>query len=448
MKYIGSLLLLSLITMGASCPSKPTPPTPPGPTPVPPPSASVRKFLKVSPTNPHYFQDDKGVAVLISGQPNLVPSDLDYDYNKDITLLKAGHEIYTRVWHLIPWADNAVWPWAKSGDKWNLDTWNDTYWKRLTDAISKASDSGTTSEIMVFDRCGMSPAEHGRWFSNPWASDNNVNGVETPNKNSDGTPEFYMYQTKPVLRAYQERYVKKLIDETYKYNVIYEVENEHWESKDPGFADHWAIFIKDYLATKGVSRPVSYSSLQDDLESFYTRSSVDIINKHYGDEAERNPDILNQYVESRWHFNKPINIDEFANGVDDPSLLRKEVWTIVMSGGNFHIEDAALESRPQDATDSVHKFLELSQWNFEISHPQKNFIPGGYCMISEGRSYACYFTTSANRTINLPAGRYRYDLFDPINRGINQRIDFDHGGGDKTFVMPSPSEWVIHIRKL
>ena len=75
-------------------------------------------------------------------------------------------------------------------------------------------------------------------------------------------------------------------------------------------------------------------------------SAIDIVNPHYGDELEADPSIANTYLEPRWGYNKAINVDEFANGCADPNILRTMCWTIVTSGGNFHIEDASDPARP------------------------------------------------------------------------------------------------------
>ena len=89
---------------------------------------------------------------------------------------------------------------------------------------------------MLFDRCGMSPGTDSRWGSNPWAHNNNVNNLELPDAQppNDGTPDFYDYSGKPNLSNQQERYVRKMIDETIVYSkVIYEIENEHWQHSNP-----------------------------------------------------------------------------------------------------------------------------------------------------------------------------------------------------------------------
>ncbi|MDO8684395.1 MAG: putative collagen-binding domain-containing protein [Armatimonadota bacterium] len=241
-----------------------------------------------------------------------------------------------------------------------------------------------------------------------------------------------------------------MIDETIGYsNVLYEVENEHWEHSDPAWGNHYGQFVKDYIAANYPTTPrlVSYNSLETDLESFYTSSSVDIVNKHYGNEANNNPSVLNDYIESRWGSNKPINIDEFANGVTSYDLLRTQCWTIVSSGGHFHVEDANETARVWDVVENIRSFKALSGWDFIHAYPFKATITsgGGYCMRQTGVEYVCYFPTGGSKTITLNSGTYRAEWWNPRTGGFYNVTTFSHGGAGKTLSAPDSNDWVLHI---
>lgn len=445
------VMLLSTVVLLTACPDNGGGPGP-GPAPSPTPPGPVTQNLKIHPLNPHYFQEmPSGKPVLIAASENIVPTDVEFDDMANIDSIIAKGYYYVRVWHLLAWAGpNVHWPWFRlqsNPSKWDFSRWNETYWERMHTSLSKTSKANITAEIMVFDRVGMSPAAANRWEANPWASDNNINGLETPARHLDGTPEFYQIAARPKLRAEQEKYVRRLIDETYKYNVIYEIENEHWEYNDPQWAQYWAEFIKEHLATKQVNRLVSYGSLQKDMEVFYQRDSVDVLNKHYGQEPENDVNVLNEYIESRWQYNKPINIDEFANGLGDTNILRKMLWTIVTSGGHFHIEDAVPESNPTGNTQAIHKFLKDSQWNFVASHPQKNYSNTGYCMISD-QEKLCYYINGGNKQMPLPAGNYKATWYRSATGEAASTVEFQHGGGSKALTSPNNGDWVLHVKNM
>lgn len=425
---------------------------------------SATGYLRIHPENPRYFQETTtGEPVLIASCAGVVPTARDCDYVRQIAEMRAKNITYGRVWHFLPWGGEvAIWPWAESstpggywggrgGFKLDMNTWNPLYWNRLKDAMARCERAGIYCEIHLFDRCGMSPASKDRWGNNPWASDHNINNLETPTSSGDGTPEFYKIKEKPNLRYQQERYVRKMIDETIRFsNIIYEIENEHWNYNNPEWAAYWGKFIKDYISEKYPDSPrlVSYSSLQEDLEAFYDRTEVDIINRHFGNEAERDPDILNRYIETRWAKKKPINIDEFANGVSDPKLLRTMCWIIITSGGHFHIEDCEPSAKPFEVCENIRQFKIQSRWDFIHAFPSKNLVTQGrgYCMANPGKEYVIYLPEGGRIAVKLEPGSYEVRWWDTVKGGFRDRYKISHEGGEKTFTAPGTSDWVLHIK--
>lgn len=427
-------------------------------------------YLRIHPANPHYLQETTtGEAILVTSFTNIAPTVISEPVSPSFrTDTQAYRMPYCRVWHFLPWGMNDVYfPCAVSstpgayrgglgGNKFDWNTWDTNYWTRMTDSMAQANGAGIYAEVMLFDRVGMSPGSDDRWGNNPWASNNNINNLEVPTANppNDGTPDFYSYATKPNLRNQQERYVRKMIDSTITYpNVFYEVENEHWDSTDPAWANHYGQFVKDYITANYAASPrlVSYSSLVSDLESLYTSTSIDIINKHFGNSAENNPDVLNTYIEPRWGNNKPINIDEFANGVTSFSTLRQQCWTIITSGGHFHIEDADLASQPYDVVENIRSFKAHSAWDFIHAAPNRNLVvpsTAGYCMAQPGVEYVFYFTTGGSKTVNLAAATYRFEWWNPRTGGFYNVTTIAHGGGNRTISAPDANDWVLHVTTL
>jgi hypothetical protein len=425
--------------------------------------------LRIHPLNPRYFEDaSSGQAVQIASYSNIVPTSAVTDYAAQVEEARRNRISYCRMWTFLPFeGTDAIWPWLRGrrgtaymggfdGRKFNLNNFNQEFYARVSDACGRALSAGIFTQIHVFDRVGMSPADDLRWGNNPWAADNNLNDLEVPDARppNDGTPDFYFYATKPNLRAQQERYVRKMIDETIRHpNVHYEVENEHWEHDDPDWANHYGRFIKDHIAAAhptATPRLVSYNSLAGDLESLFGSTSIDVINKHFGGEAEADPDLLNRYLEPRWPRGKPINVDEFANGVSDTNLLRRMCWTILSSGGHFHIEDALPASRPFEVVEVIRRFKEDSGWAFVRAAPNRGLVTsgGGYCLAEAGREYVCYFPPGGARTVTVSAGEYREQWWNPRAGGFTNAATFTHGGGDRAFNPPDGNDWVLHVRSV
>ena len=422
-------------------------------------------YLRLHPENPRYFQESTtGEAVLFAGCDGVVPTSRGRDYVKEVEHMKAHHITYGRVWHFLPWEGaNAIWPWAESdtpggywggrgGNKLDMDRWNPEYWNRMADAMRRCAKECIYSEIHLFDRCGLSPASNTRYGNNPWASDHNINNLEMPKaQGGDGTPDFYFYKEKPSLRKYQEAYVRKMIDETIgSSTVIYEIENEHWKLDSADFGAHYAKFVKDYIAAKYPDQPrlVSYSSLMSDLEKFYEIPEVDIVNYHYGNKAS-DTEALNNYIESRWDKKKAINIDEFANDTDDPSVLRLLCWTIVTSGGHFHIEASLDEPQQLEACESIRQFRVQSKWDFVHSAPNKKLVVSGngYCMANPGKEYVFYFPKGGSVKLGLvKGGNYTARWFNTVKCQFGDPIALRNVSDETMLETPDASDWVLHVK--
>ena len=423
-------------------------------------AVSTLPGLRIHPENSHYFQDCvTGKPVMITAFTSIVPTSTNHNYTAGIADIQSHRIEYSRVWHFLPWEGSAaIWPWGRSaqggapmgGNKIDMNTWNSTYWTRMKDAVSKANDGGTMASILLFDRCGISPSGSTRWQGNPWASNNNVNGLETPDASSDGTPEFYYWDVNPIMAAQQEKYVRKMVDETIAYpNVMYEAENEHWEWENPWFGWHICDYTDNYIKTNYPTSPrlISYNSIcPDDLETFYSIDSCSVVNRHWGNQPEVDPNVLNDYIEPRWAYNKAINVDEFANGVGDYATMAKMCWVIIASGGNFHIEDAE-PTISYDVVENIRSFKAQSGWDFIHAAPNKALITSGsgYCMAQPGVEYLCFFLTGGNKTITLLAGTYTARWWNPRTGGFSNASTFSHGGGGKTLSAPDSSYWVLQI---
>ena len=421
--------------------------------------------LKINSSNPHYFQEDgTGRPIVIASVMAIVPNWTGWDdvVGQQQTIYR-NRLPWARNWHMGAYCDSqsiqAYAFTAQTGScyavpyKWDMNTWNATYWTRLADSISRANNAGVYSETLVFERCWMSPPDPCRWGGNPWANQNNINNINNINVAdcwADGTPGFYNWSGNSNLKYHQERWVKKLIDTTIQYpNVIYEVENEHWASNSAGWADHYGQFIKDYISSTYPSYPrlTSYSSIisDADLDQCFNWSCIDIVNRHYGSDLS----TVTDYIEVRWNYNKPINIDEFANGENNQTELRQSCWRIICSGGHYHIEDAYDVARPVLVCNNIRSFIALSGWNFINAHPHSSLISGGSamgaCMENSGVEYVCYFPTGGNKTVNIAAGNYREEWWNPKTGGFYNITNYTHNGGNRSFSCPDGNDWVLHV---
>ena len=201
-------------------------------------SGPVRKH----PVNPHYFSYRGKPLVLITTDQHygaVINLDFDYipflnrlhEYGMNLTRIYPGAYVemkdqYAKGNPLGPAPDRYILPWKKSTvseantnlglHKYDLDTWDGEYFKRLKDYVHQAAERDIIVEIAFFN--GM---YDDRWAAQPLYHANNVQGI--------GTCEFKQYTTladKPLVEA-QLRYVKKIASELLEFdNLIYDISDE------------------------------------------------------------------------------------------------------------------------------------------------------------------------------------------------------------------------------
>ncbi|MBN2313961.1 MAG: hypothetical protein JXM79_08520 [Sedimentisphaerales bacterium] len=163
-------------------------------------------------------------------------------------------------WDLLPY------PFAKVDGKYDLRKWDETYWKKLRTFLSETKRRGIIVQLEIWDRWnewGNSNVTKGAngWFHSPWNPNNNVNydWSDSPLLKPGQTPFYNKFHlaavtNDPVLLPYQQRFIRKIIDEVIDGgfdHVLFQIDNESGigdESLEPD--PYWAQFIRDYGRSK------------------------------------------------------------------------------------------------------------------------------------------------------------------------------------------------------
>lgn len=149
--------------------------------------------------------------------------------------------------------------------KFDLDEWNEEYWKRFADCLKWCSERDIIIQIEVWDRFDFSQ-EH--WANSPWRPANNVNYTTSQTGLADNYPVHPWRDKQPffhtiagmklydkrndLIRKHQERFVDKMLSYSLDYgNVLYCMNNE--TSTNAAWGRYWMKFIKDRALKKGVS---------------------------------------------------------------------------------------------------------------------------------------------------------------------------------------------------
>jgi hypothetical protein len=311
------------------------------------------KPISIYPENPHYFMyRGEPVLLITSDQHYGAVVNLDFDYVTFLDTLAAYGMNFTRIYpgayiekdgeymqdnilgarngrHILPWAKTSV-PGAHEvlgGYKLDLDQWNEAYFIRLKDFISKAQERNIIVDIAFFNGMYID-----RWAFQPLYHTNNIQGVGTCVSNMVQT------LTDSALVSRHEKYVKKITEEVNEFdNIILDICDEPFQDDcPPELFNPWISKLIDVIRTVESSLPKKHLIMQT-VDS-HTRGGP-------GDfSADPRVDALaNEYtwgianLDKEYIHNKPMVLIEtsyypFYSG-DKISGSRVEAWEFLVGGG-------------------------------------------------------------------------------------------------------------------
>jgi hypothetical protein len=394
------------------------------------------------PDNPHYFIFKGKPIVLITTDQHygaVINLDFDYipfldrlqEYGMNLTRIFPGgyieiKDMYTKGNPLGPAPDRFILPWKKSGEeganpnlgkyKYDLDNWDNNYFKRLKDFVSQASQRNIIVEIAFFN--GM---YDDRWMAQPLYHTNNIQNA--------GTCEYMLFTTltDKKLAEYQVKYVKKIAAEMYESdNVIYDISDEpemqHRQSHDWNSAlldalisvDHYRHMYgetansasPDFTGDNRISWiPTEYiSPMENTLDNDYTDNKpvVDVETAYYSYWYGANP-VEESRAES-WYG--------MLGGLAGFIQLNSDFSTYNPSGKGTGTQDTILPQKRvlMNFMNSL-DFIKMQKFtDFRISDSQL-LVRG---IAEEGKQYALYLFHGTRKWEDWPQGstasRFNVDM--------------------------------------
>jgi hypothetical protein len=192
--------------------------------------SGLQQPLGLHPENKHYFLYKNKPAILItSGEHYGAVLNLDFDYVTYLDALKANKLNYTRIFtgayvedpgafdisknNLAPAPLRFVAPWARSstpgydngGNKFDLNTWDPSYFARLKDLIRQADKRNIIVEVTLFS--SLYGSKEG-WKSSPLHPENNINTTDA----LDSYKKVHTLENGNILQ-HQEKMVRKIVSE-------------------------------------------------------------------------------------------------------------------------------------------------------------------------------------------------------------------------------------------
>ncbi|MCX5643116.1 MAG: DUF6298 domain-containing protein [Phycisphaerae bacterium] len=439
--------------------------------------------LRVSTTNPRYFADGSGKAILLVGSHtwgNLqdytydkLPSPPAMDFDVYLAFLRGHHHNFFRLWvwesSLNPNAKQGTitydpMPYQRPGPglagdgkpKFDLTLFNQAYFDRMRSRVVAARDNGIYASIMLFN--GFSIEGKGNvggdpWQGHPFNPENNVNGVDA------GSDKAIHTLSNPTITARQEAYIRRVIDTVNDLdNVLYEISNE--DSGGPAntaWQTHMIQFIKSCEATKSKQHPVGMTQQypQGD-EPALLASPADWISpgtKVYT--ADGRKVVLNDTDHSYFW----IGLKQ-----DGVAAQRAWVWENFTRGNQCLFMDPYLDAShdpgrndpaggtPDPYWDALREAMGRTRtcaerMNLAAAIPHGEFASTGFCLADPGKEYLVYLPQGGEVTVDLSAaaGKLDTEWLHPTER-TTIRAEPVAGGGRRTLKAPFVGDAVVYLR--
>jgi len=363
-----------------------------------------------------------------------------------------------------------------AGGKYDLDQWNDEYWRRFEQMLKLTAERDIIVQIEVWYRFDYS---RDNWTGHPYNPANNVNYThkeshlaakypDHPGRNKQ--PFFFTtpkQQNNKVVLKYQQRFVDKMLSYTLKHDhVLYCMDNE--TSAEPAWGAYWAGRIQAAAKAAGVKVCVTEMWDDWDLKKPRHRQTLDHPERYqFADVSQNNQKKGQEHWDNfQWVRRRvakkprPLNTVK-TYGADGARYgnTRDGVerwWRHVIGGAasaRFHRPPAGLGLSEQAAAsvkaarklETLMPLCEVNAANKLLSDRAEN---EAYLAAAPGAAYALYFTDGGSVGLNLGKHPERYELR-WINIATGEWAGGDTIEGGKVVMISAPGRghWVAAMVK-
>ncbi|HEV3167858.1 MAG TPA: DUF6298 domain-containing protein [Isosphaeraceae bacterium] len=429
-------------------------------------------------SNPRYFTDGSGKAILLVGSHNWhnfqdnghrLPTGDDpppaFDYDSYLDFLDKHNHNFFRLWRWEAprWSDAQPagvvkyclpHPWKRTGPglaadgkpKFDLTEFDSDYFTRLRERITKARDRGIYVSVMLFEGWELQFTD--AWKYHPFHGPNNVNQID-----ADPTGRGLLLNQlrddpmgKKVLEL-QEAYLRKVVDTVNDLdNVLYEACNEANADSTP-WQYHIIRFVHDYESSKPKRHPVGITFMYPGgTNKILIDSPADWISPNPGTSEENykgNP--------SPRDVGKVIvnDTDHLWGHTGGDSVW---VWRSFTRGLNLlFMEELTPSPTWQDsarvAMGQVRRYSQ--RINLARMLPLPSLMQTGFVLADRGREYLAYQDGSQGEfSLDLQdaPGRFTVEWFD-ITQGKVIPARAVEGGARRVFTTPFPGPAVLYLKR-
>jgi hypothetical protein len=440
--------------------------------PPPPPGSPL---LHVDTTNPRYFADGSGKMVFLVGShtwQTLKDRDLNdpppaFDYNGFLNFLVARNHNFFRLWtweQPHSWNNNTdnlkrffqPFPWKRTGPgtandgkpRFDFNQLDQAYFDRMRSRVIAAGSKNIYVAITLFNGWDVVNAWNPTDGGFPYQSGNNVNGISTDGLGSQTLAN-------PEVTAIQEAYVRKVVDTVNDLdNVLYEISNE---SQNSSSTDNWQFhfvdFIKSYEGGKPKKHPVGMTSTIGNDANLFASHADWIAPSDRNFQGDGRKVVL---IDSD-HAYYWVQLKQ-----DGQAAQQNWAWQTLTRGASPVFMDPYLEpwsGRNSPSGSSVDPYWDImrnavgdtrryaDRMNLKAAVPSGGLSSTGFCLAATGVQYLVYQAGSGSFTLNLTAGTYNVEWFDPNARTTTSAGAITVSSGSRTFTPPFSGHAVLFVFK-
>lgn len=318
---------------------------------------------------------------------------------------------------ICPWARSRTPGYANGGNKFDLNQWDPTYFRRLRDFVTQARFHDVVVELVMF--CPFYKDD--MWKLSPMNLKNNVNGIGAMGREAVYTLEH------PELLAVQDAMVRKIVTELKDCsNLYYEICNEpYFGGVTLAWQAHIAQTIVDTEEKLGVRHLIAQNIANKTQKIVEPNPQVSIFNFHY---AKPPTAVAENYA-----LERVIGDDETGFAGSEDQAYRVEGWNFILAGGGIYNNlDYSFQVGHENGRGTIAapggggvafrrqmRILRTFIHGFDFVHmrPDRAFIKGGvpedaavYALARPGRAYALYVSGCSGNVrleLDLPPGTWQ-----------------------------------------
>jgi len=276
--------------------------------------------------HPQYWQY-KGKPVLLLGgsdDDNL----FQWERNKlaaQLDLLVSAGGNYVRN-TMSDRDEGNVYAFARVGDRYDLNIWNEEYWQRLESFLRLAAERDVIVQIELWDMWDLTREN---WARHPFNPLNNINYTaaesglltEVPFSPAEEPTKHTFFHTVPELEnnvrvlRFQEAFIDRVLEVSLAFpNVLYCINNESGEP--PQWSRHWAKRIHQRAKERGVTAQVTDMRRREDITHATHRTVYDDTEVYTFADVSQNTG--NQIRDRRLQYRRLLDVRKYLGDAPRP----------------------------------------------------------------------------------------------------------------------------------